>query len=150
MPTFEHQSYYEAWEVQNGTVYQGKRTGPLTQFGFDTFKVNDAGDCTRGYSKIVARAMFLRDYQLVSQKTKPAGPWSLPGPWSLEDEAGHLAIAADLPTYPFEPGRFLRPEGFDSSLAMKHELHISWNCCPGEAPKTSIPNATAIHQSPLD
>jgi hypothetical protein len=120
--------FYEAWEVHDGTVYQGKYVpGGLNEEGEDSFDVPDCGEGTQGYLNVRAVAQFLPNYSL-------GNTWSLPG------QPGHIDVASDLPTMPYVTGQ--RPAGWDSLGGFIHSLSVSWCCCPDS------PNVTKFSTTP--
>lgn len=98
--------YWESWEVRNGGIWVGFATNGWAHHA-DTFRTANEGEGTKGKVSIIGRVRFYSNYNL----TVP--------PWGY---AVHQA--GSLPTIQ------TRPTCWTDSGARKHELEVTWCCCP--------------------
>jgi hypothetical protein len=108
------EAFYEAWQVVAGAVYGGSYVPGDNFPPTDTFSFPDQGDCTRGFVNVLASAQYVPGFDASN--------------WPTGGQFGHQGLAGELPTLPYVQGQ--QPNGFAPTLAMAHELHLSWTCCP--------------------
>jgi hypothetical protein len=111
--------FWEAWVVKNGVVYNAfwennriviQKTDPP----HDLFEIADEAfpRGSRGTNSTIAKVAFFPNRKL----SRP--------PWKFEGDPGHVKWAGTLPTMESTP------PGYSEAGALRHELVVTWHCCP--------------------
>lgn len=120
-------SFYEAWQVIDNKIFQGKANLGRNNFGGnDTFGTYDEGMGTLGFVTIRTQIVFIPRFR---PRFVPSGRWSEPG------MPGWIKESISLATHPISPLPFIL---FPNQFSLERMYMVRWCCCEGKLDRTNL------------